>query len=157
MAEPLEFQILQSIQTALRNISIAGGYFHDVASVAVKLDADAKVEDLIGSSPERPFIILEINTETFDYFPAEQLRLIMPVTVHFVNDTDPKEDDDLLKSHLRACADVEQALAIDGTRGGLATDTRITSREKREYEGQLLWSQITAQVLENRTYGKPNG
>lgn len=163
MTEPLEYQILKDLQTALAAISIAGGYYHDIAGgVAVKLDADSKVEDLIArAGPEvaetgpRPFIILEVAAENFGYFPAEQIRLVMPFVVHFVNDTDPKEDDDLMRSFFRLAADVEKAVNVDHTRGGLATDTRIVGREKRSYEGALIWAQISGEVLENRTYGQP--
>ena len=157
MAEPLEYQILESLQTALRGISIAGGYFHDVQSVAVKLDPDAKIEDLIGATGARPFVILEVNAETFDYYQADQLVLVLPFTVHFVNDIDPKLDEEMLKSYFRMCADTEQALAADITRGGLASLTAITGREKRDYEGQLTWALISCEVKEHRTYGQPNG
>ncbi|MCP4200650.1 MAG: hypothetical protein GY769_01790 [bacterium] len=157
MPEPLEYQIIKDLQESLRAISIVSGFFHDVNRVAVKLDADAKIEELIGSSGLRPFIILEIETEIFQHFPSEQLRLRMPFTVHFVNDTDPTEDDDLLRSHLRASADIEKAISVDITRGKLAHETKIVGREKRDYEGQLIWSLISIEILNNRTYGEPNG
>ncbi len=157
MAEPIEYQIILDLQTALQAISTAGGYFHDVVGVGVKLDPDAKVEDLIGAAGARPFIILEVNQETWDYFQAEQVRLIMPFVIHFVNDIDPKADPAMLKSFFRMSADAEKAIAADITRGGLAVDTTITGREKRDYQGQLTWTRIECEVKEHREYGKPNG
>ena len=158
MPDPIELRVIQSLQTALRSISVAGGYFHDVTSLAVKLDIDAAVEDIIGGSGARPFIVLEVTPEAFTYFPAEQVRVNAPFIVHFVDDTDPLDDDAMLEKYYRLCADVEQAIAVDGTRGALATDTVITNREKRKTaEGQLVWAQVTAEVKLNRTYGAPNG
>lgn len=159
MPEPIEFQIVESLQTALRGISVAGGYFHDVAALAVKLDADAKVEDIVASSGNaRPFVILEVVPEGFEYFPAAQVRFTAPFIVHFVNDSDAKTDDAMLTEFYRACADVEKAIAVDTERGGLANDTIVSRREKRGgYEGQLVWSMIAIEVRGNRTYGKPTG
>ena len=163
MAEPLEFQIVQNLQTALRSISVADGYHHDIGALAVKLDADHDVESLIGENPLRPFLVLELPPDTYEYFPAEQIRLLMPFKIHAVNDTRPvnetapRDDDALLKTYLRLCADVEQAIAVDETRGSLATDTRILRREMHELEGQQVWAMLTGEIREQRKYGAPNG
>jgi hypothetical protein len=159
MAEPLEFQIVQNLQTALRSISIASGYHHDFESLAVKLDANHDVEELIGDQPLRPFIILELRPNIFDYSEASAgyVLVLIPFIVHAVNDTDPKVDDDMLKKYLRLCADVEQAIAVDERRGGLATDTRIFERSLHELDGQRVWALLSGQVREHRKYGEPNG
>lgn len=158
MNDPLEYQILADLQAALRGISVAGGYHHDVTELAVKLDADATVEDLIGTWAARPFIILELLPETFSYFPGDQIRIVLPFAAHFINDSDPTTDAAMLLEYLKLAADVEKALSADGTRGGLATDTKITARTKRAGdEGRLIWATVVGQVLENRTYGSPNG
>ena len=159
MPDPIELRVVQSLQTALRSISVAGGYFHDVQSVAVKLDADANVKEIIGTSGNaRPFIILEVIPESFDYQQANQVRLEIPYIIHFVNDTDATDDAAMLGEYYKACADIETAIDVDGTRGALATDTIIRNREMRKgAEGQLVWSQVTIEVRLNRTYGAPNG
>lgn len=165
MAEPIEYRIVGNMQTALRAISIAGGYHHDVKEVAVRLDADSQVEDLIAkagpgdvvSTGPRPFIILEVNSFNPNFMPARQILNRMSFSVHMANDTDPKEDGARLKVFMRMCADIEQALDVDHTRGGLASDTKLTERVRADYEGQLVWAICRGEVRVHRTYGEPNG
>ncbi len=157
MPEPLEFQIVQNLQAALRLISVANGYHHDIEVLAVKLDPNHDVETLIGDQAHRPFLILALSPDAYEYFPAEQIRLRMPFIIHAVNDTDPTDDDAMLRMYWRLCADVEKAIAIDETRGGLATDTRILEREMHESEGQQVWAMLKGEIREHRTYGAPNG
>ena len=160
MPEPLDFQIIQNLQTALRGISKTATppFHHTVMTLAVKLDPDHSVEDLIDNAPARPFMILELPPDgPWEYFPDDQLVATIPFMVHFVNDSDPTLDDSLLKEYLRLCADVEQAIAADHDRGGLATDTRITLRAMHELQGQLVWAIITGEIREHRKYGAPNG
>ena len=155
--EPLEFRIVQNLQTALRGISIANGYHYDIATHAVKLDANHDVESLIGDQSPRPFVILELSPDAYEYFPAEQIRLRMPFIIHAVNDTDPTVEEAMLRTYLRLCADVEQAIAEDASRGALATDTRIFEREMHEWDGQQVWALLKGEIREHRTYGAPNG
>lgn len=155
--EPLEFRIVQNLQTALRAISIANGYHHDFAALAVKLDPNHDVESLIGDEPLRPFLIIDLRPDKYEYSPANQVLLLMPFTIHAVNDTDPTDDDAMLKTYLRLSADVEMAIAVDESRGALATDTRIFEREMHELEGQQVWAMVKGEIREHRTYGEPNG
>ncbi len=159
MANPVELRIVQSLQTALRSISIAGGYWHDVQSLAVKLDIDANVEDLIKSDAPRPFVVLEPVPEEITYPERpNHIRLLAPFIIHFVDDTDPTDDAAMLEKYYKAIADVETAITQNIRRGELATDTLITNREKHKAaEGQRVWVQVTAEVIINRTYGAPNG
>lgn len=159
MNEPLEFRIVQNLQTALRSISVANGYHHDIENLAVKLDPNHEVETIVGDQPLRPFLILELLPDRYDYSEASAgyVLLLMPFRVHAVNDTDPTDDDDMLKTYHRLCADVEQAIAIDETRGDLATDTRIFERGLHEQEGQRVWAILTGEIREHRKYGAPNG
>ncbi len=166
MPEPIDFRIIQNLQTALRAISTTAtpAYHHTVASLGVKLDADHNVEDLIASmvsgdpqNPLRPFILLELLADSWEYQPADQVLPSIPFSVHFVNDSDPTVDDALLQEYLRACADIEQAIAVDHTREALAVDTRIVTREMHELSGRMVWSTVTAVVRLYREFGKPNG
>lgn len=157
MPEPREFRILQSLQTALRGIATADGYFHDVAAVAVKLDPNAEVETLIAEASGRPFIVLELRPDVWAYQPANRAQLTLPVTVHFVNDSNVADDDSFLKTITRLWADVETALAADITRGGDATDTRINGRDFRSFDGGLAWAIVPLTITVNRSYGLPTG
>ena len=148
---------MQDLQTALKSISVANGYHHDIEALAVKLDANHEVETLIGDQPLRPFLILALSPDVYEYFPSEQVRLLMPFIIHAVNDSDPTDDDSMLRTYHRLCADVEQAIAADTTRNALATDTRILEREMHELEGQRVWALVKGEIREHRTYGEPNG
>ena len=172
MPEPIDFRIIKNLQTTLRAISKTAtpAYHHTVSSVGVKLDADHNVEDLVASmvsgdpqNPIRPFILLELLPDSWEYQPADQVLPLIPFSVHFVNDSDPTLDEALLQEYLRACADIEQAIAVDHGRGvdelgqPLAVDTRIITREMHELSGRIVWSTVTAAVKLYREYGKPNG
>ena len=156
MDEPLEFRIVKDLQTALKSISVANGYHHDFEALAVKLEPNHDVEALIGDQPRRPFLILALSPDIYEYFPSEQIRLLMPFIIYAVNDTDPTDDDSMLRTYLRLCADVEKAIAADTTRNGLATDTRILEREIHVMEGQKVWAILKGEIRERRTYGEPN-
>ena len=158
MAEPLEFQIVQNMQAALKGISVAGGYFHDVAALAVKLDPDHDVKSLIGDAPLRPFLLMVITTVPFEYVEKpNQVLVLMNFAIHAIHDTDPSVDDSMLQTYFRSCADIEKAISIDESRGGFASDTRILNRVMHELEGQQVWAEVTGEIREHRTYGEPNG
>ncbi len=157
MPEPIEYRIVQNLQAALLAISVAGGYHYDVAALAVKLDANQSVEDLIGDAALRPFYILEALPDQFVYQPASRVRIAMPVTVHAVHDSDATVDESWVRTYFRLCADIEQAVAVDITRGGLATDTRIAAREFRTFNGSQVWAMVKGSVNVPRVYGAPNG
>src|SRR4051812_41593562 len=111
MPEPIEFRIVQSLQTALRDISIANGYHHDVAELAVKLDPDVDVELLIGDSPLRPYFLLAVAPDQWAIkFAPNGMEITMPFTVNAVHTSDVTDDDDWIRTFYRLCADVEQAL-----------------------------------------------
>lgn len=158
MPDPIEFRIVQHQQAALQAIQTVDGYFHDVAAVAVKLDADHDVESLIGDQQLRPFVILELTPDSFIYRgTASRLRVQLPFTVHAVHDADLRDDASWLQTYLRLCADVERALVVDITRGGLAVDTRILTREFHAYGGQQVWAMLRGEIHVERVYGQPNG
>ena len=160
-ADPIEYQIVKSLQTALLAISIAGGYHFDVAALTVKLDPNHKVEDLIAPDGPRPFLIVEPTPENLQYFPASQVRLVMPVTIHWVSDATPTDDDSRLLTYFKGCADVEKAIAKDEatrTHGGLAVDTTIVKRTfETAVDGAQVWASIDLEIVLHRTFGVPNG
>lgn len=155
MPEPRDFRILQSLQAALQAISADDGYFHTVQSVAVKLDPNADVEDLIGQSAVRPFALLEIAHQPFTYQPSFRVSYDIDVKVHFVTDSDVTNDDSFLKTITRLWADVETAVTQDVTRGGDATDTRIGAPDFRSFDGGLAWAIVPLVIRVNRSYGAP--
>lgn len=157
MPEPREFLVVQNLQAALQGISVAGGYHHDLAAFAVKLDPNVDVEQLLGAEKQRPFIILEVTPDEFVYSPSLVVSVRMPATIHLVNDSDPTDDASWIREYFQLCADGEQAIAQDITRGGRATDTRITEREFQSFGGSQVWAMLKLLIDVKRVYGVPNG
>lgn len=156
MTEPKEFLIVQSVQAALQAIKVSSGAYYTVAASAVKLDPNASIEDLIRPDGPRPFVLIELKPDVWEYSPANQTTLTLPMVVHWISDSTPTDDASRLKTYLRGCADVEKALAVDIARGGLAVDTRITERSMDlSMAGAQVWAQIGIQIRSHRTVGEP--
>lgn len=156
MPEPNEYLIVRNLQSALGLMQVAGGYYYDVGDTAVKLDPNQDVESFIAPNGPRPFIVIDVQPEEWTYSPAMVVALVMPVTIHWVNDSDPTDDQSRMRTFFRGCADVERAITVDITRGGLAFDTRMVKRtSNRAVDGSLVWAAIDTTIRINRNYGKP--
>lgn len=161
--EPIEYRVLRDIQAALTDIAVSAGYHHDIESIeAVKLDPDVDVEALVGPDGRRPFILLSTESETWDYgnSPEQQdsfFDLGLPITVHWVNDVTGTDDEARIEEFFRACADIEQAVGVDVTRGFLAVDTRIVRRSIAGISSTQVWVEVQLQVRIQRAFGQPNG
>lgn len=174
MTEPLEYQIMQALQARFQQIRVSDGYFYGVDDAAVLLDPDAAVDALMQGDDEgrkvRPFIILEpLDGEQWEYQPANQLKLVVPLAVHWVHTAVPLDalvngvprpptDFERLRTFWRGCADIEKALnrSNDPGLGGLATDVRIVDRKWNSDAavGQDVWAQLTLHVHARREFGK---
>lgn len=156
--EPREYRIVRNLQAALAAMTVVGGYFYDVAATAVKLDPDHDAQALVSPDGPRPFLILDVGSEKWRYDQANELKLVLPVTVHWIGESDPTVDEDRVRMFYRASADIETAAALDISRGGLAIDTRIVGRQLIEtVEGPQVWAQIRLEIQLIRQYGQPNG
>lgn len=159
MAEPLDYQIVLNLQTALAAMTTAGGYHYTMPVGAVRLNADANVEDLRKDAGMRPFILFELGEQRWgrdQYQPNMRIAHILQVGIAWVQDSDSADDTSLLKTFFRGAADVEKAITADVTRGGLATDTTIAGVE-RTGEGAEVWAVVIAEIKTYRTFGRPNG
>lgn len=157
MPEPISFRIVQNLQAAVRGISVAGGYHNDVAAIAVKLDPNSAVEAVKAPGGPRPLVLLRIHPERWKYDPANQLKLVLPVTANWVQESDATDDDSRMKVFYRGCADIEQAITQDLGRGGFAADTRVVAQTfNDDIDGSQVWGQIEIEVQFHRTYGQPN-
>lgn len=161
--EPNEFRIVEDLHAALKGIKKADGYHYDVAGAAVKLDPNHESEKLIPGAdppfgPPRPFILLDISQpDVFEFLErAGRARITRPFVIAWVNDSDPTDDASLLRTFFRGLADVEQAIAKDHTRGGLASETRVLSRQMREPNGGEVWALVSGDIVTHREYGAPN-
>lgn len=155
--EPIEFQIVQHLQAALLAMTVAGGYHYTMAASAVKLDPNSDIESLIAPNGPRPFSIIELGKQVREYQPSEQVRLVIPLVIHWVSDSSPTDDASRMQTFFRGVADVERAIAADVTRGGLAVDTRIVSPTfDTSSDGAQVWAQIDTEITIYRTYGVPD-
>lgn len=165
--EPIDYRVVLDIQAALRQISMDNGYHHDLVKLAVKLDPDQGVETLVDPNGLRPFAVLEVRPETWTYSGAQdddgtvlrdQAVVTLPITVHWINTSEPTIDESRMQEFFRACADIEQALGLDATRGGLAVQTRMVQRRYDEaFDSAQVWAMVDYEVLIYRTLGLPNG
>lgn len=171
MTEPLEYQIMVALAERFRLMSTDAGYFYGVDDVAVHLDPDHGVDELMQADETgprvRPFVILEpVDGETWEYEPANQLKFTMPILVHWVHTAVPLDDavtavprppadHERLRLYWRGCADIEKAInrSNDPHLGGLAVDVRIVDRLMR-FRGQDVWATLTLHVTSRREFGK---
>jgi hypothetical protein len=160
MPEPTEYQILLALQSRFQAIALAGGYYHDVNDAAVKLDPNHDAEALKAPTGPRPFILIQVLPDRWQYFPANQERLVMPLAIHWVHEADETSDTERLKTFYRGCADIEKAMApaANGTiwHGGLATSAKVTKRTlDPEFEGSQVWAMVDVEIVLHRTFGTP--
>jgi hypothetical protein len=108
LPEPNEYQMIVNLQAALLAIAIASGYYHDVAPEAVRLDANANVEALIGESQLRPFVLVNVLPDTRTYSPAMRTDIVTPIDIHWVNEPPDPDDASRMREFFRARGDVER-------------------------------------------------
>ena len=158
MSEPIEYLIVRDVQAALQAATVAGGYHYTIAAAAVKLDPNHEVEALVAPDGPRPYVLIEVSPDEWQYVPSNDVTLVTKLNVHWVHDTDPTADEDLLLRYYRGCADVERALMQDISRGGRAVDTRITSRTPgRDTDSAQVWATLAVEIHQVRTCGAPDG
>lgn len=160
MPEAIEYQILLDLQTALRGISVVGGYNYDVLADAVSIDPTDEASGLfLNSLAMQPYLIIEVaQNREITYFPAHQMREVIPIDIWAAKDAEPLVPASRLQTFQRLCADIEQALAVDVTRGGLATDTRVANKQPNYMVGgQRVVVAVQTEIRLYRTYGAPNG
>lgn len=143
---------MRNIQEALRAVTVGDGYHYDVRGTAVKLNPDVEVEALVEEDAPRPWVTLEVTPEEWTFQPSNLVKLAMPVRVHWFHEAD-EGDEDLLLMCYRGYSDIERAVTRDITRGGLATDTRITSRVAVA-QGRSAWVAVDLLIGLIRTYGE---
>lgn len=153
---PIEFAIILNLQTALQAIDKADGYHHTLNSASVKLDPNGAIEQLRQSSGVRPYVLVEFSEDAFDLGEKpDGLRLELPLSVHWIHESDSADDASMLRKFFEGCADVEKAIMVDRDRGGRASDTRMTTR-RFNFEGSEVWAEIGVVIPLRRQYGEPN-
>jgi hypothetical protein len=158
--EPTDYLAIVNLQEALQGITVGAGYFYDVRGTAVKLDPNHDVTTLVEPDGPKPFIAIEVKPERREYEAGGQANSVVhitrPITVHWVRDTDPTRDADILLTFFRGVADVEKAVAADPHRGGHASETRVlTCALNSTEDGARVWAMVDLELWTIRTYGEP--
>ena len=155
--EPIEYRAIRALQAQLGAMSVAEGYHYDLAVSEVRLDPNVDVESLIAPGGPRPFAAIEVRPDVRDYFPADQVTIVLPVTIHWVNTAVPADDESRLQVLLRGVADIERAICVDQSLGGLVMDTRMVNRAFDAQDGgALVWLSVDLELRIYRTYGQPD-
>lgn len=154
--DPIEYLVLRNLQAALQAISLAAGYYYDVPAGAVKLDPDSKPDDFVPPMSARPFILIDVDQDLYSDYSSRptRVKIDLPVTIYWINDSDPTVDESLRLVYARGCADIEKAITADIQRGGLAYETRIAGRHMGR-RGAEVWAKLEAHLLVGRGYGHP--
>jgi len=154
---PSEYAVLTNLRDALAAIRVGDGFYYDVLGSAVKLDPNQNVDALWEPGAARPFVLVELNADSWQHMPSERARIDLRATIHWVHDSDPTRDADKLQTYLQGCADIEKALVADLQRGGRVIDTRIVSRAfDTAVDGALVWASIDVVMPMIRSYGQPD-
>lgn len=157
MSSPIEYAIVRDLQAALQAATVAGGYYYTIAATAVKLDPNHDAEDMVKPSGPRPFVLIEVLPDEWDYSKQNEAILVQKLALHWTHDSDPTVDEDMLLVYFRGCADVEKAITQDITRGGRAVDTKITARTPViAAEGGKAWATLNVDIRTHREYGVPS-
>ena len=142
-------QAIEALQAALQAIS--GGNYHYPLSAATQVTVDPGTQILSVQPGDLPIYVIETTPDTVkDYQPAGQLREIVRVNVHARQDVDPFDPSKKLEAMENLKADIEVAVNVDLTLGGLVTDVRLLS--PADFVGMGSAITIVTQPIELRLY-----
>ncbi len=118
MADSIRERILANLRTTLEGITVAGGFNTDVSLV---YEGEIGTEVLTRSGVG---IAFEDGEEEYEQKNVNRLNKALPISIVAVQRVDAISGDQTVRAFGRALlADIEKALMVDWTRGGLATDT----------------------------------
>jgi len=141
-------QILANIKTTLENILIVNGFHFDIKQVCFAKEVN--VIKFVGY-PAADMMYLGQDLDD-DFMEGEMVSRLQVSVGVYTDRSDPNTDLDEL------IADVEYALYIDHTRGGLAEDTKATRTARLFYDNSKSPSgmeEILITVLFKHKYGDP--
>jgi hypothetical protein len=152
-------RIVEALQAALRAIDDSGAYHYPVNDPS-QVSVDPTTNVLTSNGADLPLYVIEPTPEgSRTFYPAMQLVSEFEVNVQARMDA---EDGDPTGAARLACwenlaHDIEKALAVDVTLGGLVYDVRV--QEPRPFVGVgsnivILVQPVTLRL--HRTYGEPS-
>ncbi len=147
--------IIEALQAALRAIS--GGDYHYPLTDASQVTVDPGMQLLGPVLSDLPLYVLETTPDgSKTYQPAKQILEVVRVNIHARYDADPVHPASKLAVFENLKADMERALTVDITLGGLVCDVRLLTAA--EFVGMGSPVVIVTQPVEarfSRTYGSP--
>lgn len=156
--EPVDYQIVQAVQTALQAIDDSDGVSYVKMPVgAVRLDPDVDVDTLLLPDGPRPFALIEVLADRRVYRKYNDVKITLPLRVHWVDDVDQTDDSSRIRTFLRAVADVERAVRSSqaGALGALAIESLVTDRELVPMDGGRMWAVVSLEIEYERPHGQP--
>lgn len=154
MQEPIDYLAVVELQRALQGICQADGYYYDVRGTAVKQNPNHGTDVLAEPDRPQPVIALEVHPERRDY-SSSMVTVHLPIDVHWICDSNPERDVDMLRTFFRGAADIERAVKRAEIAG--ASEIRVISCENnRTEDGSQVWAVVRVEIWINRTYGEPS-
>ena len=141
--------IIEALQAALQAIS--GTNYHYPLSSLSQVTVDPGTQILAVNPGDLPIYVIETTPDSVKHYqPAGQLLEIMRVNVHGRQDVDPLDPSQKLAAMENMKADIEVAVNVDLTLGGLVTDMRLLP--PAEFVGMGSPITIVTQPIELRSY-----
>jgi hypothetical protein len=147
--------ITEAIVTALR--AITGAEYHYPVLNAACVDADPTVNLLTVNGADLPRYVVECTPDgEREFFPAMQLRDFVQFNVHVRKDAASAEAHARMETWENLGADIEKALTVDVTLGGLVYDVRVAQPRPFVGVGSAIVIVVNpVRVSLHRTYGEP--
>ena len=147
--------IIEALQDKLQ--AITGSDYHYPLTSAAQVTVDPGMQILGPVLSDLPIYVIETTPDgTKQYLAASQLLEVMRVNIHARHDADPVNPSSKLSVFENLKSDMERALAVDITLGGLAVDVRLFTAAEFVGMGQPIV--IVTQPVEirlYRAYGSP--
>ena len=159
MADSLRLRVLKAWQTRLGTLTTAGGYHYTWAAANVSIDPTANLLTGVVAG-EGPYATVEpTDGGSRQYFPADEIKDVMRGTVtvrHDISDVlDPLARMTTVENLI---ADLEVAIAVDFSLGGLVIDTRLLQAQPIVGVGSSMVLVVQPwEVRYRRVYGVPEG
>ena len=148
--------IQQSLATAIRAMTVAGGYTYNVQATSVMLDP-VNLETLSPAMLPAFYVHIDSPGER-GFLSPMRVKDRLNFTVVARADATGLAFDRKHTTFAALVADLEKALTVDITRGGLATDTKLGQPEAPLMQlgnGNIVVVVQPVSVLTYRVYGQP--
>lgn len=157
MTDPIVWRVLTQIQDTIRGMRRADGYWFEPKPTSVVVDL---VDWSLMPDAALPLfiVVLETRFAEREFLPARVLRERVALQVVGIVLADGPRVDERMRAAVRASADIERALAVDLTRGGLAVWTKVLAPEVPAFavgSDRRVVIEQPIEVLIERRHGQP--